>query len=198
MKTYGNSVMTCTVDTSGFTRVERKLLASVRNPSKPLKVAINEIRAAISKAWRTMTYRKLYSVTGFMASVEFRPGIKWKPVRPMYGRITDATPVDPMGQTQRLDGTGNVQGRLRPSGTRVKPDRIVGQDTKAMSRDFTSNVHISADKRTVSLITNVEYAKEQNALRQFNKITTGDRKRVVVIVKEWLGELAKRINRGER
>lgn len=190
--------VTISVNTSVLKKTEREILAKTKSVAAPLKAWAVETGKDIALSWNKMTFGHLYSVTGFMASKEFRPGIKWRGVRPMYGRLTDGAVIPPWGGTPRLDGAGQVKGRKRPSGKRVTQDSLVGSDTNKMRREFTGRAVLEADTATrrlsVKLVTNRKYAAYQNRLRPFNKPTQGDRDRLVRIMREWLAKIAEAIN----
>jgi len=193
VKTLGN--VTWTVDRSQFDKKQRRFLDGVKNASKPLKRWAVATGTVIAKDWDKMKYGRLYSVTGFMARQEFREGVKWRPVRPMYGRITDGAVIPPWGGTKLLNGVGKVKGRKRPSGKRVKPGDVVGKDTGNMIKQFTRNPILHASKRAISLMTNVGYAVHQNNLRQFNKLVPGDKTRLIDELKLWMDSLATEWNK---
>lgn len=208
MKKLGN--VTWTVDHSVFDSKMREFLAKTRNASKPFKRWALITGRAIEADWQKMTFSHLYSVSGFAGGKNFRGNISWRPVRPMYGRLTDGVSVPPWGGVTRIaagftiDASsvekrraikvkatrvfGKVSGRKRPSGKRVKPNDVVGQDTRNMIKQFTRNPQLHANKRGISMVTNVKYAHHQNNLRQFNALTDGDKLRLVEELKLWFIE----------
>ena len=162
----------------------RAMARKVKNWERPLRVWAVETGRDINEAWDKMTYRSLYS-----GPKMFRGVVMWDRLKPQYVR-KDGTVVPPWGGVKRVIGKGRVLGRLRSnSKTRVKPTSIVGKDTGNMARQFTGEGVLSADKRSISLVTNVEYAEEQNRLRHFAVLGDKDVKRLDRIVRAYLRAL---------
>ena len=166
------------------------------------------------KDWSAMTYGRLYaSAQYFERSVQ---GSVWRKVSPQYTRKTDGAVIPPWGGVKRIERgyehvasdiktkravygraskvRGTVAGRKRPSGQRVKPTSIVGQDTGKMMREFTTRYLVAADTRSVKLYTVVDYADAQNELRPFNLLGPEAQKRFYVAVERQVNAAVAKAN----
>ena len=85
-------------------------------------------------------------------------GLRWNYFAPQYTR-KDGTVVPAWGGVARADGTGQVQGRLRPSGQRIRRGDSVVQDTGNLRRNALLSLRLT--KTRLEMGTNVEYADDQ-------------------------------------
>lgn len=93
-------------------------------------------------------------------------GVTWAGHQPQYTRKTDGVEVPAWGGVAKLRGRGQVQGRLRPSGTRVTPASNILQDTGTLMARAAASVFA----RTSDLLrfgTTLQYATRQHEQRPF-------------------------------
>jgi len=91
-------------------------------------------------------------------------GVTWKPFADQYTRITDGATVPAEGGVRRLRGSGQVLGRLRPSGTRVTSSSGLLQDTGTLRSRALISRRITKTKLVMSS-GNVRYARRQHDMR---------------------------------
>lgn len=101
-------------------------------------------------------------------------GVSWAWYKAQYVRKTDGVTVPAEGGVDRLDGTGQVQGRLRPSGARIDAQSNLLRDTGLLANAVASVRRIREGGRTLELITPVKYAGYQQARRPFTFFTDAD------------------------
>tara|TARA_Y100000310_G_scaffold331632_1_gene405561 strand:+ start:22861 stop:23406 length:546 start_codon:yes stop_codon:yes gene_type:complete len=93
---------------------------------------------------------------------------RWKPFAPQYTRKTDGVTVPAHGGVPKIKGQGMVQGRLRPTRTRVTAASALMDDSgnlrgKAASAVFRQTKHAL----TFGTPKSVNYADRQNQLRPY-------------------------------
>jgi hypothetical protein len=100
-------------------------------------------------------------------------GVKWEGMKPQYTRKTDGVTVPAWGGVPRVAKGyglkrkgGNVKGRLRPSGQRVKQTSVMMQDTGAagMSGDIL-NAPLALTDSYLEVGTSKPYAEKQDQMR---------------------------------
>jgi hypothetical protein len=185
--------MTISVDSTLARRKLKRLVGEISDWTPALSRWARLTGIDYREEWGEMTFRALYP-TGKM----FR-GVYWRGVRPLYFRKDG--PVPPWGGVKKVQRSkpfgklkasgrvsvkpsGLVLGRKRPSGARVSPGDIVGQDTAKMARELTSRYVIAANKRRVSMYAVVKYAKYQNMLRPLDNLGRKDIERLNLAV-QW-------------
>ncbi len=92
-------------------------------------------------------------------------GVTWKYFAPQYTRKTDGAVVPAWGGVRKIRGRGNVKGRLRPSGQRIRNSDAVGQDTGHLRRAALTSRRL--DLRRMVLGTNIAYAEHFASRRPF-------------------------------
>jgi len=185
-------------------------LKDIQDASRPLRQWAVEYGRKVAEAWGRITYGALYS-----GSVTFRGEVTWGSVGPQYVRKTDGVAVPPWGGVPRIRGEvlhvasviatgkkiygraekayGNVKGKLRPSGKRVTSSSVFGADTNAMRRQFTTNPTLSADRKTVTLVTNAKQSERFNERAPFGFLTSSDRDSFRKHIADWLSGAAKKV-----
>ncbi len=113
-----------------------------------------------------------------------RRGVTWAGYKNQYVRKTDGVTVPAEGGVPRADGTGLVQGRLRPSGARVDEKSNLLRDTGLLANAVASVRRIRRGGRALELITPVKYAGYQQSRRPFSFFTAGDLK----LYAQWAAE----------
>lgn len=120
------------------------------------------------KAWRKFTqYMRVRTDQTFdrlRRGGSFR-GVTWAPFKPQYVR-QDGTVVPAWGGIAKVRGRGKVQGRLRPSNTRLTRGDSLMQDTMTMRQGAVSTVRAtneSIEYGPVGLV----YAAAQQRRRMF-------------------------------
>ena len=127
-------------------------------------------------------FRRIHAHQQQMSGLVFRNlrhggtfrGERWDWFADQYTRKTDGVTVPAQGGVPRLDGRGNVLGRLRPSGTRVTPQSNLLRDTGILSNSAASVRRIRRGGRTLEILTPVQYAGYQHTRRPFTFFTDGD------------------------
>ncbi len=93
-------------------------------------------------------------------------GVTWKYFAPQYTRKTDGVTVPAWGGVPRLRGKGVVQGRMRPSGARVRQGDAIMQDTMTMRSRAALVMHVTP-RSLILGPQGVRYAAAQQARRPF-------------------------------
>ncbi len=103
---------------------------------------------------------------------EFR-GEKWEYFKPQYIRL-DGTEVPVWGGIPKEKGEGMVEAAIRTKSPLkyYKPDDHLMQNTGRLRNALLSEMRVSENQ--ITLITPVNYAKEQDAMRPFNFLTETD------------------------
>ena len=91
--------------------------------------------------------------------------VTWKWFAPQYTRKTDGMVVPAQGGVPKLYGRGLVQGRLRPSGTRVTTQSNLMRDTGDMRSQALNNWRIARQRMRCRLY--LKYAAKQQSMRPF-------------------------------
>lgn len=128
----------------------------------------------IARDQRTLT-QLMFSRLGRGEGI-FR-GERWEPFRPQYTRKTDGVEVPAWGGVPKVRGEGAVQGRKRPSGTRITPSSLLMQDIGRLVGQAASVHRIIRGGQAVEISTPAEYARKQNEARTFMKFTRADKRR---------------------
>jgi len=128
----------------------------------------------------TKVFRVFHRYMGVMTDNTFEKnrlggtwrGVTWKYFAPQYTR-KDGTVIPAWGGVAKVRGKGNVLGRKRPSGARVKDGDSIVQDTGTLRNNATLGVsHITKTKMRIG--TNINYAAAQQKMRPFLFFTKKD------------------------
>jgi hypothetical protein len=171
-----------------------------RNPGRILTRWLQQVAVSIHSAMSSITWQE-----NFDGPVNFRDVAEWPKAKPLYVR-KDGKVIPPWGGVPRVSAgwkkmkggamarhskvTGNVRGRKRPSGARIKPEDIMMEDTQHMIREFTDDVKLSPDHKMGWLGTARTYARRQASRRPWERATPRDRAALVEIAEQ---EFAKEI-----
>lgn len=101
-------------------------------------------------------------------------GVRWPWFAPQYRRKTDGVLVPAEGGVPRMDGQGEVQGRLRPSGNRVGSQSNLLRDTGILRGAAATVSRLRNRFQTLEIVTPVEYAAFQQKRRPFTFFTRTD------------------------
>ena len=132
----------------------------------------------------TRLWKKIHQHQQAMSGLIFRRNkhggnwrFPWKWFAPQYKRKTDGVTVPAEGGVPRLDGRGEVLGRLRPSGARIDASSNLLRDTGQLANAVASVRRITHRGRVLHIVTPVDYAAAQQALgRTFTGFTREDRR----------------------
>lgn len=117
-------------------------------------------------------------------------GVNWPGMKPQYTRKLDGETVPAWGGVPRMQAMfvksrmsigkgwtskgvkrktfgGNVQGKKRPSGTRVKASSIMMRDTGHMANAVLGSPELVEARRMVVSTKAIDYAEEQDKVRHF-------------------------------
>lgn len=155
------------------------------------------------KKWNEMDFGRLYA-----SAALFLGEIPWRKVPPMRVR-KNGGPVPPFGGVPRIALgmrkvagtmvkmkriTGNVLGRKRASGARLKASDIVGKDSHEMFKQFTREPRMAQDGKSIDLVTVTKYAVHQEKLRSFAGKTRAATDRLFRLYTEYLRTILKAIS----
>jgi len=107
-------------------------------------------------------------------------GVSWDYFAPQYTRKTDGVTVPAWGGVSKVHGSGNVKGRKRASGARVKVGDSVVQDLGTLRANAALVLQMTKD-RLILGNPNLSYAAEQAEMRPFLFFTPKDAKELVNI-----------------
>lgn len=154
------------------------------------------------KKWNEMSFGRLYA-----SAAMFLGEIPWQKVPPMRVRKNGGR-VPPFGGVPRIALgmrkvagtmvkmkriTGNVLGRKRKSGARLKASDVVGKDTHTMYKQFVREPRMAQDGKSIDLVTVTSYAVHQEKLRSFAGKTRAATDRLFRLYTEYLRTILKAI-----
>jgi len=157
------------IDTKELQDVLDKVEESLGGDVKPVwREFAQYMRTVTDKTFRALRHGGTYR------------GVTWKYFAPQYRRKTDGVLVPAAGGVPKIHGKGQVKGRKRPSGKRVKPGDSVMQDNNVLRPRAALVVRMSPKKLTLGP-QGVLYAGFQHRLRPFLFFTPKDAQEAVKI-----------------
>lgn len=127
-----------------------------------------DLRPFFTNFWTYMQSRTQLTFRKLRKGGTFR-GVNWPWFANQYTRRTDGVTVPAEGGVSRLNGRGNVKGRLRGKG-RSEKDRVKPTSNLLRHRGVLYNAALNRVKKSaarMTMDTSVNYAGYQNAMRPF-------------------------------
>ena len=163
------------------------MVAKLRIDDKELRVVLDKVEETLGGDVRPV-WREFAQYMRTVTDKTFRTlrhggtyrGVTWAYFAPQYRRKTDGVLVPAAGGVPKIHGGGNVKGRKRPSGARIKPGDSVMQDHNVLRPRAALVVRMTPKKLTLGP-QGVLYAGFQHRLRPFLFFTPKDAREVITI-----------------
>lgn len=162
----------------------KRALGNLSKVALDLKPALLRFRLYMVRETDTMWDRLSYG-----RGAGTHRGVHWRPFADQYTR-KDGTHVPAWGGVPKVRGRGLVQGRLRPSGTRVTMGSAIMQDTGNLRGKAVGILNLTKNRIIMGPEgTPATYAAHQQAMRPFLFFSLPrDLKEAVVIFNRYLYE----------